>query len=80
MPTVLPVRALKHSVLHWKTFEHLLLYSQAWVWPQQQKAPSSQPLGVFGSCRIAQTAFGGDLYFLLVSAEACGGQFERLQQ
>ncbi|MGB1197309.1 MAG: nucleotidyltransferase domain-containing protein [Synechococcus sp.] len=46
---------------------------QAWAQQQQQRVPSLQRLGVFGSYGRGTAAFGSDLDLILVDAEASGG-------
>lgn len=76
----MPVRSLKQSVWRWPAPEQVLADVQAWAQQQQQRVPSLQRLGVFGSYGRGTAAFGSDLDLILVDAEASGGQVERLQQ
>jgi len=76
----MPVRSLKQSVWRWPTPEQVLEDVQAWAQQQQQRVPSLQRLGVFGSYGRGTAGFGSDLDLILVDAEARGGQFERWQQ
>ena len=69
----MPVRSLKQSVWRWPAPEQVLADVQAWAQQQQQRVPSLQRLGVFGSYGRGTAAFGSDLDLILVDAEASGG-------
>ena len=69
----MPVRSLKQSVWRWPAPEKVLSDVQAWAQQQQQRVPSLQRLGVFGSYGRGTAAFGSDLDLILVDAEASGG-------
>jgi len=76
----MPVRSLKQSVWRWPAPEQVLKEVHAWARQQQQRVPSLQRVGVFGSYGRGSAAFGSDLDLILVDEEASGGQIERLQQ
>lgn len=76
----MPVRSLKQSVWRWPEPEQVLQGVHDWALEQQQRVPSLQRVGVFGSYGRGSAAFGSDLDLILVDAEASGGQVERLQQ
>lgn len=76
----MPVRSLKQSVWRWPAPEQVLQEVHAWARQQQQRVPSLQRVGVFGSYVRGTAAFGSDLDLILVDEEARGGQIERLHQ
>ena len=76
----MPVRSLKQSVWRWPAPEQVLQDVHSWAVQQQQRVPSLQRVGVFGSYGRGTAAFGSDLDLILVDALARGGQIERLQQ
>ena len=76
----MPVRSLQQSVWRWPAPEQVLHSVHTWGLQQQQRVPSLQRVGVFGSYGRGTAAFGSDLDLILVDALARGGQIERLQQ
>ena len=75
----MPVRSLTQSVWRWPTAEQVLAEVRQWAQHQKVKVPSLQQVGVFGSYGRGTASFGSDLDLLVIDAQACGGQFERLK-
>ena len=76
----MPVRWLTQFVWRWPTADQVLEAVHAWSVIQQQRVPSLDRVGIFGSYGRGSAGFGSDLDLLLVDEQACGGQVERLQR
>lgn len=79
-PPNMLLRTLKQSVWRLPDPEQVLVDMQAWAQQQQERIPSLQRLGVFGSYGRGTAAFGSDLDLILVDSGTSGEQVERLQQ
>ncbi|MCP9911063.1 nucleotidyltransferase domain-containing protein [Cyanobium sp. BA20m-p-22] len=74
----MPVRSLTQSLLRWPEPELVLHQVAGWAERMAAEHPSLERVGVFGSYGRGDAGVGSDLDLLLIDAEACGPQHQRL--
>ena len=77
-PSAMPVRSLTQSLLRWPEPELVLQQVAGWAERMAVQHPGLERVGVFGSYGRGDAGVGSDLDLLLIDAEACGPQHQRL--
>ena len=77
-PSAMPVRSLTQSLLRWPEPELVLHQVAGWAERMAAEHPGLERVGVFGSYGRGDAGVGSDLDLLLIDAEACGPQHQRL--